>query len=293
MYRNIHSLQDCLILQEDLDSPGLWEADWQMKFNVAKCHSMRVTQHYSHKQIIHDYTLHQQTLENVQSAKYLGITITENMDWGQHIYDISSKATKTLGFLRRNLAFAPRCTKEVAYKTLVRPKLEYAAPIWSPYFKTQIQQVEKVQRTAARWTCRRWRNTSCVGEMLDELTWPTLEARRDQSSLLFFHKIHCGTMSIDKDKYLTPSQSTRSTRSSHNSQYCRPQTYSDALKYSFFPRTIPHWNSLAPSVVSAETTEELRALIRSVSVCICSILESGSITEQKLSRGVCADNLVA
>ena len=125
------------------------------------------------------------------------------MDWGQHISDISSKATKTLGFLRRNLAFAPRSTKEVAYKTLVRPKLEYAAPIWSPYCKTQIQQVEKVQRTAARWTCRRWRNTSSVGEMLDELQWPTLEARRDQYSLLFFHKIHCGTMSIDKDKTST------------------------------------------------------------------------------------------
>ena len=69
--------------------------------------------------------------ENVQSAKYLGITITDNMDWGQHVSEISSKATKTLGFLRRNLAFAPRSTKEVAYKTLVRPKLEYAAPIWS------------------------------------------------------------------------------------------------------------------------------------------------------------------
>ena len=61
-----------------------------------------------------------------------------NMDWGQQI---SSKATKTLGFLRRNLAFAPRSIKEVAYKTLVRPKLEYAAPIWSPYSKLQINQV--------------------------------------------------------------------------------------------------------------------------------------------------------
>ena len=59
----------------------------------------------------------------------VGITITENMEWGQHISDISSKATKTLGFLRRNLAFAPRSTKKVAYKTLVRHKLEYAAPI--------------------------------------------------------------------------------------------------------------------------------------------------------------------
>ena len=43
LYRNIHSLQGCLILQEDLDSLGFWEADWQMKFNVTKCHSMRVT----------------------------------------------------------------------------------------------------------------------------------------------------------------------------------------------------------------------------------------------------------
>ena len=45
------------------------------------------------------------------------------MGWGQYISEISSKATKTLGFPRRNLDFAPRGTKEVAYKTLVQPKL--------------------------------------------------------------------------------------------------------------------------------------------------------------------------
>ena len=103
-------------------------------------------------------------------------------------------------------------------------------------------------RTAARWTCRRWRNTSSVGEMLDELDWPSLEARRDQSYLLLFHKIHCGAVSIEKDKYMTPAHSLKTTRSSHSAQYRRHQTYSDALKNSFFPRTIPHWNSLPPSV---------------------------------------------
>ena len=261
LYRNIHSLQDCLTLQEDLTSLGQWEADWQMKFNVAKCHSMRVTRHQHHKQILFDVSLHNQTLENVQSAKYLGITITDNMDWGQHVSEISSKATKTLSFLRRNLAYAPRSTKEVAYKTLVRPKLEYAAPIWSPHSKLLINQIEKVQRTAARWTCRRWRNTSSLGEMLDELEWPSLEARRDQSSLFLFHKIHCGAVSIEKDKYMTPAHSLKTTRSSHSAHYRRHQTYSDALKNSFFPRTIPHWNSLPPSVANAQSTEEFRALL--------------------------------
>ena len=51
------------------------------------------------------------------------------MDWGQHISEITSKANKTLGFFRMKLAFAPKSTKEVAYKTLVQPKLEYEAPI--------------------------------------------------------------------------------------------------------------------------------------------------------------------
>ena len=133
LYRNIESPTDCQILQDDLNSLAQWEADWQMKFNVAKCHSMRVTRHPPDKHIQFEYTLHQQRLEQVQSTKYLGITISDDLDWGQHISEISSKATKTLGFLRRNLAFAPGHTKEVAYKTLVRPKLEYAAPIWHPY----------------------------------------------------------------------------------------------------------------------------------------------------------------
>ena len=237
LYRNIHSLQDCLALQEDLTSLGQWEADKQMKFNVAKCHSMRVTRHQHHKQILFYYSLHNETLENVQSAKYLGITITDNMDWGQHV---SSKTTKTLGFLHRNLAFAPRSTKEVAYKTLVWPKLEYAAPIWSPHSKLQNNQIEKVQRTAARCTCRRWRNTNSVGVMLDELEWSSLEAQRDQSSLFLFHKIHCGAVFIEKDKYMTPAHRLKTTRSSHSTQYRRHQTYNDALKNFPFPPKLFH-----------------------------------------------------
>ena len=217
LYRNIESPTDCQILQDDLNRLAQWEADWQMKFNVAKCHSMRVTRHPPDKHIQFEYTLHQQRLEQVQSAKYLGITISDDLDWAQHISEISSKATKTLGFLQRNLAFAPRHTKEVAYKTSVRPKLEYAAPICHPYHETQIGQVEKVQRTAARWTCRRWRNTSSVGDMLDDLEWPSLETRREQSSLTFFYKIHYGTVDLDKDKYLTPAPNLRRTRASHES----------------------------------------------------------------------------
>ena len=96
LYRNIYSIQDCLALQEDLTSLGQWEADQQIKFNVAKYHSIRVTRHQYHKHILFDYSLHNQTLENVQSAKYLGITISDNMDWGQHISEFLPKQLRHL-----------------------------------------------------------------------------------------------------------------------------------------------------------------------------------------------------
>ena len=70
LYRNINSLTDCQILQEDQNSLAQWETDWQMKFNVAKCHSMMVTRHLPSNQIHFSYSIHQQTLEQVRSAPW-------------------------------------------------------------------------------------------------------------------------------------------------------------------------------------------------------------------------------
>jgi hypothetical protein len=45
------------------------------------------------------------------------------------------------------------CSKEVkrnAYTTLVRPSVEYASAVWDPYTRNQINQLEQVQRRAAR-----------------------------------------------------------------------------------------------------------------------------------------------
>ena len=97
--------------------------------------------------------------------------------------------------------------------------------------------------------------------MLDELEWPSLQAHREQSSLTFFYKIHSGTVSLDKEKYLTPAPNLKRTRASHDSQYTRYVAYIDAFKTSFFPRTIPLWNSLPSSMVSSKTTEEFKGLI--------------------------------
>ena len=85
--------------------------------------------------------------------------------------------------------------------------------------------------------------------MLVELEWPSLETRKEQFS--FFYNIQSGTVSLEKDKYLTPAPNLRRTSASHESQYTR---YLSA-------RTVPMWNSLPSSVVSSKTISQFKALI--------------------------------
>ena len=97
LYRNIKRVEDQQILQHDLNKLASWKGAWLMKFSVAKCNKAQPPplpsppphHHHFHprpdthslKQIIHDYSLHNQVLENVSSAKYLGITVTDDQDW--------------------------------------------------------------------------------------------------------------------------------------------------------------------------------------------------------------------
>ena len=261
LYRNVRSPLGCRVLQDDLSGLAKWEMDWQMKFNVSKCHSVGVTRLRTGGHVGFSCTLRRQALGQVRSARCLGLAVADDLGWGQRISGVTCKATGTLGFLRRGLALAPGRAGEVAYKTLVRPRLEYAAPVWRPCRGTRIGRVEGMWGAAARWACGRWRNAGGVGGVLDGLEWPSLESRGGRSSLAFFYGMHSGTVSLDKDKCLAPAPGLGHTRASHGSQYARPFAYSDALRGSFFPRTVPVWGGLPSSVVLSETIGEFGASV--------------------------------
>ena len=262
LYRNISSQSDCEILQNDLNQLQKWEQTWLMSFNVSKCEVMRMSR--QRNPISHDYLLHGQVLEAVDNSKYLGVTLSNKLDWTKHVDSVAGKATKTLGLLRRNLSFAPSKTRAMAYKTIVRPQVEYASPIWNPHNKSSIQRLEKVQRTAARWICRKWRKNSQVGEMLDDLELDTLEHRRHMTSLVFFYKIHNKLVCIDHNNYLSPVVNrSHYTRQGHNFQYQRFSPQTDCYKHSFFPRLVPIWNSLPESTVKLDSVDSFKLAISS------------------------------
>ena len=261
-YLTITSAADCHTLQSDLDKLSVWEKNWKMAFHPAKCNVLSVSR--KKKPVTFDYHLHGNVLEHVQSAKYLGCTITSDLDWHEHISNICSKANNTLGFLRRNLYISSVKIKEQAYKSLVRPSLEYASSVWDPYEIGDINQLEMVQRRAARFVCNRYRNRSSVGSMLDMLEWEPLQTRRKVNRLTMLYKINQELVAIQKSTYLKPVN--KYTRNSHSNSFMIPTATKNYRKESFFHRTIREWNSIPPDLLSSDTPEAFKTALRAALV---------------------------
>ena len=94
MYLSLSTQADSEILQKDIEQLDKWEKLWDMNFNPSKCQVIHVTRRKTPFQT--QYSLHGCVLESVPSAKYLGVTISEDLRWTDHIDSITKKANQTL-----------------------------------------------------------------------------------------------------------------------------------------------------------------------------------------------------
>jgi ribonuclease P/MRP protein subunit RPP40 len=265
LYRPISNTGDCLKLQHDLQSLVQWEKDWQMCFNVKKCFVMTI----SHKKTNtgFNYSMGQQVLERVSDYPYLGVTISDDLSWSKHINNVRASANKTLGVLCRNLWSCKKPIKDLAYKSLVRPKLEYASAVWDPYHSKDIDTLEMVQRRAARFVCRDYRREEgVVTELLKDLEWPSLADRRCRSRLILLYKIVNNLVAVDTGTLLlNPVRTTRSSSSSRHT-FLKLSTNKDCYKYSFFPRTISEWNLLPGHIREADSLTAFKTKLSEIDI---------------------------
>ena len=276
LYRPIKSPKDHELLQNDLRELEKWASRWGMRFNAKKCYVMSIRNTSSHF-----YELDNTILQQVTSNPYLGITLSEDLQWSTHIQNITKKANSTLGFLRRNLKNCPEECRKLAYISLVRSTLEYESSIWDPYLQKDINSIEKVQRQAARFIKRDYksREEGCVTNMLNDLDLPSLQQRREFNKLVFLFKIAGGMVpAINSCDYLTPQKPKRRIKAKQFSDYqCSNLVDKNVtnnsscfvvnnfgtaqFRHSFFIDSVIKWNHLPDSIVHAETVESFKAAL--------------------------------
>ena len=121
--------------------------------------------------------------------KYLGVKLDSKLSWAKHITEITTKSSKVLGMVKRTLGPCKPEVKDTAYNMLVRPKLEYASPIWNPHTSSQINRLERIQHYAARFVANDHRRTTSPTTLVLTLNWQTLERRRTIKQAMTFYTI--------------------------------------------------------------------------------------------------------
>ena len=95
---------------------------------------------------------------------------------------------------------------------LIRPKLEYATVAWNLHKQNNIDTLEKIQRSAARFTLNDHRSKTSTSELINKLGWETLETQRIQHQLTFFYKIKQNLINIKLPQHIiTPWSCTRNS----------------------------------------------------------------------------------
>ena len=183
------------------------------------------------------YSLGGLILKQVNQAKYLGVTITEELTWSPNISNITGKANSKIGFLWRILHFCPQELREQAYFTFVHSIIEYSASVWDPHLNKDITLLDRVQCKAARFVVGDSSWHSSVTAMLHDLGWNSLEDQcLDIRLALFFKAVH-GLAAIPTTDILIKANSR--TMSNHPHKFRHITANSTAYRQSSPPPPPP------------------------------------------------------
>ena len=264
IWRQILSLADCYILQNDIDYMQNWAMQNKMKFNTSKCKVLQVSLRRSNPLLdslpfsLYHYILGNCAIDFTLSEKDLGVNITNTLNWNDQCNRLYSKANQIFGLTRRTAHFVNSSQQRRAlYLAMVRSQFEHCSVIWRPYNKTSIDRLENLQKRCIKWILFEeflHYSPTIYFQKCKSVDVLPLQFRFIFNDIKFFHKIFYELCPVKFPSYLKPFSGS-ALRSSHLDSLSIvseiiPKTNVSSISSfrpfsnTFFYRTHSVWNSL-------------------------------------------------
>ena len=194
--RAIKELEDQDALQKDLDDIAIWSTKNNMLLHEDKYEVMNYTLHKTkpmralpfNVQYYRYNSTSGEAIEPAYCVKDLGIYMTDDASWETHISIITKEAKRLAGWTLGVFRDRSERTMLTLLKSLIRPKLEYCSPLWSPCKIRDIAKIENVQRFFTR------RVKECEGmdywERIKHLRILSLQRRRERYMIIHVWKVY-------------------------------------------------------------------------------------------------------
>lgn len=246
IFRCIKEEDDCRKLQQDVLDLYSWSEKWLLRFHPDKCKYMRIG-----RTSVEDQGYHmEKQLMRITTEKDVGVIINNKLSCADHLVEKVNKANNLVGIIRRTFVSLDSEIFKSLFKALVRPHIEYANQVWSPYLVKDIEIVENVQRRATRMVPEL--KGLSYEERLRKLRLPTLAYRRARGDLIEAYKILTGKYDDACTRGILKLR--EESRSRGNSlKLFKSRSRLDVRKYAFPSRVVNNWNQLPEWVVTATT----------------------------------------
>ena len=232
-------------IEADLTALCVWETKWLLKFNLDKCFVLHIGK--SNPQNV--YSFNGSDLTSTTKEKDLGVYFNDKFTFTDAISAFVSKAKSRLFWVTRNVISRDPDVMLKAYKSIVRPHLEYCCQAWSPNARhgnwKMIMEIESVQRTFTRLV--KGMDLLPYSERLQKLGLTTLLERRMRGDLLETFKI-LSKITNYGDGFFNLSSRT-------NNLVSRPGT---SNRDFFSERVIKFWNKLPESVKNKNSVNSFK-----------------------------------
>ena len=238
------------ILNHDLDRISHWAEQWLVKFNPAKTEVLFLSFLNVNRPSLLFNNVH---LNYVEHHKHLGLTLSQNGSWNEHISNIISSASKVLGSMRYLKFKLGRKTLNQIYLSFMRPILEYASVVWDGCNLYDKQNLEKLQYEAARIVTGLTKSVS-IERLLREIGWVSLADRRQIQKLIIVYKYKTGNLpeylhGIFPD--LVSNINNYNLR--NNDDFITVSRRTEIYSKSFIPSAISAWNNLTMEIRESPT----------------------------------------
>ena len=141
-----------LYLNQDLENVLKWLRANKLTLNRTKTEFMLIgaRQRLSTLAVSPTVTIYDNQVSQVTTAKSLGVTIDNKLDWRSHIDKLTKKVASGTGAIKRIRHLVPQATLLLIYQALIQPHFDYFNFVWGNCGITLQNKVQKLQNRAAR-----------------------------------------------------------------------------------------------------------------------------------------------
>lgn len=203
-------------------------------------------------------------IKEATSHKHLGLILTSDCTWHEHLEYIKSKAWIRINVMRKVKFTLNRKSLQIIYTSFIRPLLEYADVVWDNCTQYEVNDLEKIQNEAARIVTGATKFVS-IDALYSETGWETLASRRKKHKLQMFFKMKNGLAPEYLSTLIPPSVGNTSAYQLRNASDINALHASSQLYYkSFLPSVIRDWNGLPDEIHKSSSSESFKRKLNSM-----------------------------